>query len=158
MFFNFRPIDETSARHILAWRYESPYDFYNAPGSIKADLTALLDPANCYFAVTNEQNHLVAYFCYGQDAQVTGGDYRADALDFGGGLRPDLTGRGFGSAWMTAGLDFARSTFAPPAFRVTVAAFNRRALRLCRKAGFQAFDSFARSSDDEAFIILLRQA
>jgi RimJ/RimL family protein N-acetyltransferase len=59
---------------------------------------------------------------------------------------------------MTAGLDFARSTFAPPAFRATVAAFNKRALRLCQKAGFQVIGSFDRSSDGNRFVILLRKA
>jgi hypothetical protein len=72
MFFNFRRIDEMSARHILGWRYQSPYDFYNSSDLIDADLSALLDRNNCYFGVTDEQNNLVAYFCYGQDGQVSG--------------------------------------------------------------------------------------
>ncbi len=158
MVLNFSPIDETSARNILAWRYEPPYDFYNSSGSVDADLPTLLDPHNFYYALTNEQTELVAYLCFGQDAQVPGGDYRSDALDVGGGLRPDLTGHGFGSTLITAGLDFARSSFSPSAFRATVAAFNERALRVCQKAGFQAVQNFKSCADGKEFVVLLREA
>jgi ribosomal-protein-alanine N-acetyltransferase len=47
---------------------------------------------------------------------VPGGTYGADALDTGGGLRPDLTGRGLGREALEVGLAFGRSRFAPRAF------------------------------------------
>ncbi|MDQ2672203.1 MAG: GNAT family N-acetyltransferase, partial [Actinomycetota bacterium] len=74
-------------------------------------------------------------FCFGEDAQVASGKrfglYEAEpALDVGLGMRPDLTGRGLGEEFVYAGLRFARETYSPPAFRLTVAAFNRRAIRV----------------------------
>ena len=64
------------------------------------------------------------------------------ALDVGLGMRPDLTGRGLGEEFVHAGLRFARETYSPPAFRLTVAAFNRRAIRVYERAGFETVETF----------------
>jgi hypothetical protein len=48
-------MDGVSAREILAWRYQPPYDIYNAnPDETDAFVQALLDPANAYHAITDE--------------------------------------------------------------------------------------------------------
>ena len=110
----FKPMDEPSAREILTWRYEPPYDIYNAnPGGADAFVQALLDPAYAYHAIADECGELVGYCCFGADARVPGGDYGTDALDIGLGMRPDLTGHGRGPVFFEAILDFARRTFAP---------------------------------------------
>lgn len=130
-------MNEADARSILAWQYEPPYDFYNASGTLE-EVQTLIAPHNAYYAIVSEQNSLIAFCCYGQEAQVPGGDYLTKALGVGFGLRPDLTGQRLGLAIVNACLTFARAQFAPTAFRVTVAAFNLRALNLWRKAGFDA--------------------
>jgi RimJ/RimL family protein N-acetyltransferase len=159
MDLTFSPMDEISARAILAWRYDEPYAFYNPnPAELGKDVRTLTDPANLYYASSDEDSALVAYYCFGREAQVMGGDYSADALDIGGGVRPDLTGQGFGSTVIAAGLDFGRDAFTPRAFRVTVASFNRRALRLCEKMGFFPSQKFRREQDGVEFIVLIREA
>jgi len=156
--FTFRPMDEASARQILAWRYEPPYDTYNANAD-KAEefVQVLLDPANAYQAITDECDELVGYCCFGADARVPGGDYDADTLDVGLGMRPDLTGQGRGSDFFTAIVDFAQRAFAPQVLRVTVAAFNQRAIRVYEKAGFERTREFQRSGDGMEFVILVRK-
>jgi len=72
-------------------------------------------------------------------------------------MRPDLTGQGRGLTFVSAVLDFARRTFTPTAFRVTVAEFNKRALRVWEKAGFQPGQTFQRSRDDMPFVVLGRE-
>lgn len=157
MTLTFLPMDEATARTILAWRYEQPYALYNHdPAGIEDGIRAFTDPANAYYSVVDEDGHLVAYRCFGLDAQVAGGDYSADALDTGGGLRPDLTGRGLGLSGMQAGLDFSQGLYHPRAFRVTVAAFNLRAQRVCERAGFRHAQRFVRPTDGREFVILLR--
>lgn len=159
MNLTFSQMDETSARAALTWRYDEPYSFYNPnPAELEQDVQTLTDPANLYYAITDEAGALVAYYCFGRDAQVTGGDYSDDALDIGGGVRPDLTGRGLGPVIIQAGINFGQHKFAPRGFRVTVAAFNQRALSSCERIGFSPVQTFRRGQDEREFVILLRGA
>lgn len=156
MDLSFRTMDEETARAILAWRYPDAYAVYNPdPAELEQDLRVLLEPANAYYSVWNSAGQLIAYRCFGPEAQVPGGDYTELALDTGGGLRPDLTGQGLGLGVLEAGLEFGRRLFAPPAFRVTVAAWNERALKVCRHAGFELTECF-NSARHERFWVLLR--
>jgi ribosomal-protein-alanine N-acetyltransferase len=151
-------MDEAKALAILEWRHEAPYDLYNLdPASLAEALRVFLDPQYAYYAITDHDGDLVAYCCFGPDAQVPGGDYRPSALDIGLGVRPDLTGQGLGLTYVSAALDFARRTFAPTAFRVTVAEFNKRAQRVCEKAGFRPVQSFHRHGDGRAFVVWMRE-
>jgi ribosomal-protein-alanine N-acetyltransferase len=154
--FTFRPMDEAGAREILTWHYEPPYDIYNAdPEEVEPFVRSLLDPANAYHTITNEGGELVGYCCFGADARVPGGDYGADALDVGLGMRPDLTGQGRGHDFFAAIVDFAQCAFEPRALRVTVAAFNQRAIRVYKKAEFERVQEFQRSGDGVEFVILM---
>lgn len=98
----------------------------------------------------------MAYCSFGQDGQVTDGDYRDEALDVGMGVRPDLTGQGKGVEYANAVLEFADSLLKPKVFRVTIAAFNKRAIRVWQKLEFEYQQSFERKSDGMQFIILVR--
>lgn len=156
--FTFQLMDEASARATLEWRYDTPYDLYNiAPDDAEKEMQLLLDPQNAYYTITDEHGHMVAYCCFGLDGQVAGGDYSAAALDIGLGVRPDLTGQGRGLTYVNAVLDFARRTFPPTAFRVTVAEFNKRALRVWEKAGFRPVQTFQRETDGRPFVVLIRE-
>ncbi len=159
MGLSFAPMDEDSARVILAWRYEPPYDVYNSdPARFELDVQALVDPENRIYRILDQTDELVALCSVGADAQVPGGDYRAEALDVGLGVRPDLTGQGNGAAYAEAVLDFAHRTCAPRWFRVTVAAFNARALRVWHKLGFREVQRFERQGDGMPFLVLTRAA
>lgn len=130
-------MDEAAARAIGAWRYEGIYAVYNSQPD---DVHAMLDPENSYYSATDRNGDVAGYCCFGPDARVPGGEYEGndDSLDVGLGLRPDLTGRGRGREFLEASLDLARRRFSPSTFRLTVATFNRRALRLYERAGFKA--------------------
>ena len=126
MTFVFRPADEVSVRGFLGWRYDPPYDFYNVdPNEEETEIQYCLQPTTACYIIIDERNNLVAFCTFGQDGQVPGGNYADDALDIGMGVRPDLTGQGNGRIFVNAVLDFARRTFSPIAFRVTVAEFNQ---------------------------------
>ncbi len=116
----------------------------------------MLRPDYHYYSVWNEADELIAFRCFGSDARVPGGDYRQEALDMGGGLRPDLTGQGLGAGVITAAFTFAQQKFAPKAFRATVAAFNQRALKVCQKVGYMETQWFVQPKTGREFIILLR--
>ncbi len=80
----------------------------------------------------------------------------SEGLDVGIGMRPDLTGQGYGAPLLQAVLRFAARRYAPPGFRVTVASWNERALRLARRAGFRGVAEFA-SPLGVLFTVLTRE-
>jgi ribosomal-protein-alanine N-acetyltransferase len=142
--FAFEPMGLEAARAILAWRYEGPYAVYNAdPAQLEAGARTWAGPNSGGFALRDAGGEVVGFCSFGADAQVPGGDYAAaGALDVGLGLRPDLTGRGHGLAFVRAILRFGRRRFRPARFRLTVAAFNQRALRVYERAGFRVTHRF----------------
>jgi [ribosomal protein S18]-alanine N-acetyltransferase len=161
MAFTFKPMQENDAHAIITWHYEAPYDFYDAESDLE-DLAELLDPHSweeTYYAVFNEQHELAGFFVFKRVDDET--------LEIGLGLRPDLTGKGIGVAFLDAGLAFARDHFATPTkyniaskymqdaglafardhfatarFCLNVAAFNRRAIRVYERAGFVPLHTF----------------
>jgi [ribosomal protein S18]-alanine N-acetyltransferase len=159
LILTFEPMDRESAVTVLHWHYDAPYDLYNLDAyDAEETLADLLDPQNAYHALRDEQGELVAFCCFGADAQVPGGGYSAAALDVGLGVRPDLTGQGQGLDYVLAVLGFAAVKFNTAAFRVTVALFNQRARRVWEKAGFVEVQRFRRESDGRTFVVMMRPA
>lgn len=143
---------EQYAAEIVTWRYPQPYDCYDLSG---VEPAVFVDPANGFFALVSGDD-LIGFRSFGSDGQVPGGMYDDCALDTGGGLRPSLTGQGLGRSAIRTGLEFGRQRFAPAAFRVTVASFNTRALRVVTALGFVPVSSFAATTDGRGFQILVR--
>ncbi|HEX2639489.1 MAG TPA: GNAT family protein [Pyrinomonadaceae bacterium] len=159
MKFAFTQMNEADAREVLAWIYEPPYDFYNSePAELEKNVELVTDRQNMYYALRNESGELIAYYCFGREAQIDGGEYAPGAVDIGGGLRPDLTGNGFGPTFIQVGLDFASILFGPNTIRATVAAFNLRALKMCENAGFESEQRFRGAKDMEFVILTNRDA
>ena len=160
--FVFRPLETADLALIIRWQYEPPYDIYNFPTDAVVDdeVGYFEDERNGrFYAITTPTNDLVGYCTFFADARVPGGDYRAEALDIGLGVRPDLTGlgKGVGLGFITAVLAFATQEFNQPAkFRVTIANFNKRAQRVWQRAGFTQGESFGRASDGFPFTIFTK--
>jgi [ribosomal protein S18]-alanine N-acetyltransferase len=140
--FILKPITPEDARDISRWRYGEPYSVYDGdPTSVDS----LLEPRFLYHSVYDERGQLAGYFCFGEDARVAAGRElyeREPALDIGLGMRPDLAGRGLGEEFVHAGLTYAKEAYAPQTFRLTVASFNRRAIRVYERAGFEKLETF----------------
>jgi [ribosomal protein S18]-alanine N-acetyltransferase len=126
--FVFRPLDAQDVQAIRAWRELGPYAEYDpAP----ADQAHLLDSAYGPYAIAAPAGELVGFCCFGPDARVSGGDYSDERpLDLALGARPNLTGRGFELTFVRALLSFARQRFVAESFRATIAADNRRDVRM----------------------------
>jgi len=156
--FKLRKLTRETARTIATWQYEPPYDVYSFnPDQVEETVKWILIPRYHYYSVWDEGNELVGFRCFGEDARVPGGDYSADALDMGGGLRPDLTGKGLGTPFMKAAFGFASEIFKPKAFRATVMAFNQRALRVCARVGYRQVQEFTSPHSGRLFIIMMRE-
>ena len=146
------PLQPAHAAAICTWRYPAPYDCYDLTG---ADAEEIAAPSAGFFAVLHEAE-LIGFRSFGPDGRVPGWAYDDAALDTGGALRPDLTGQGLGRTVITAGLAFGRERFDPPAFRVTVASFNVRALRVVESLGFERIGRFDAARDGRSFEVLVR--
>jgi [ribosomal protein S18]-alanine N-acetyltransferase len=106
---------------VATWRYESPYDFYNDDGK------PVRNPER-FFAVRDEDDRLVGSLYYEQ---------RDNAVFYGLGLRPDLTGHGLGPAFVRLGLAFAHEQFPGRQIILDVADFNERARKVYERVGFR---------------------
>lgn len=159
-----RLMDEPAARAISHWKYEPPYSMYNMMEDSyeTEDIEELMDGS--YFSVRTADGELIGFLCYGRNAQVGGGRQQGlylddTALDIGLGLRPDLTGLGRGLIFLQAGMKFAQQTYGAERFRLSVAAFNERAIRLYTKAGFLPGQRFMnRYRDNETEFLLMQTA
>jgi RimJ/RimL family protein N-acetyltransferase len=103
------------------WRYESPYDFYDSGQD------PVLNPER-YFAARDDEGALLGFLYF---------EPKGDVLEYGLGLRPDLTGRQLGLDFFRAGLEFGRERYRPSLVRLFVAAFNERAITVYERAGFR---------------------
>ncbi len=120
---------EQDAHAIAKWHYQEPYTFYDAEQD-PDDLAELLNPQSwqeTYHSVLDEQKERIGFFTFNKDEGI---------IEIGLGLRPDLTGKGIGLEFVQAGLSFAKNTYSCTAFRLKVATFNQRAIRVYENAGF----------------------
>ena len=158
MQIEYRPADETSAREFLQWQYAPPYDVYNCPPDrIEEFILYNIDPINNVHAMFNREGELVGYCSYGADAQVPGGDYSKKALDIGMMIKPQLTGQGRGADFAREVIHNGSRLYGPGKMRVTIAAFNQRAMHIWAKNGFQQSQRFKRKTDGMEFVIMVLQ-
>jgi ribosomal-protein-alanine N-acetyltransferase len=148
MQFRFESMNETHAHAIANWHYDGVYAFYDVDQDVE-DLEELLDPGSWtekYHAVVDERGELVGFFCFEKEDQV---------VIIGLGLRPDCTGQGWGQAFVEAGLEYARQTFAPASFRLGVVTFNERAIRVYEKVGFKPDGTYTAETNGGRYEFLL---
>ena len=150
--FVIRPMTAADAHSIATWRYPGEYSFYDADAD-PDDLAELLDPAGWgqqYFAADELAAHTLAGFLM---VKLTG-----PVAEIGLGLRPDLTGRGLGESYLRACLHFASAALGAQSYTLAVAAFNRRAITVYQRAGFQEVDRFEHFTNGgrHAFIRMAR--
>lgn len=158
MNLSIQPLTQTQIHEFIGWQYDGPYAMYSMNDENEAELVPFFsDPANGYFAIVDETNLLLGFCNFGADAQVPGGNYSADAIDVGIGMRPDLTGQGQGAGYAQVVFEFAENEYPGQPFRATIAEFNKRAQRVCIKHGFEAVDRFERTKDKRPFLILMRE-
>jgi len=110
---------------IWAWHYEPPYDFYDSDVS---DDEGFAHHPERHFAARGDDGSLVGFFYF---------ESKGEVLEYGLGLRPDLTGRRLGLDFFRTGLEFGRGRFRPALVRLYVAAFNERAVTVYERAGFR---------------------
>jgi [ribosomal protein S18]-alanine N-acetyltransferase len=135
MKFKIAPMSQADAVAVARWHYPDPYSFYDWTAD-NEDAALLLDAERRkgrFFSVQDEKGKLVGFF----ELQKLGND-----VVIGLGLHPELTGRGLGGDFLEAGIAFAQRKFRPTRFRLSVATFNKRAIKVYERAGFTTTRSF----------------
>ena len=125
-----------------AWRYPPPYDFYDG------DADPVLNPERFYEA-WDAAGELIGFYYF---------EPNPPDLDYGLGLRPDLTGRGHGLEFFKAGLAYARERYRPQRVYLHVAEFNERARLVYERAGFSVVSSHVRTFDQFGEVTFLTMA
>ncbi len=153
------PLTTEDIHELLSWQYPAPYDLYNGISEdIEREIAYFLNPANRCYALRTANSAFVGFCSFGEDGQVPGGNYDRPALDIGIGIKPTLTGQGNGNAYMRAIETYAVQQAPPPErLRVTIAAFNERAQRVARNAGYQEVQRFVRAHDGQEFVVLEKE-
>jgi [ribosomal protein S18]-alanine N-acetyltransferase len=129
------PMSQKEAFAVADWRYPDPYSFYDWTAD-NEDAALLLDAKRRkgrFFSVRDENGELIGFFELRQEG---------DDVVIGLGLHPELTGRGLGGEFLAAGIAFAQRKFRPRRFRLSVATFNKRAIKVYERAGFTTTRSF----------------
>jgi RimJ/RimL family protein N-acetyltransferase len=125
------PLAADTQELLATWRYPSPYDFYDG------DAEPMLNPER-FFEARDDTDDLIGFYYF---------ESKPPDLDYGLGLRPDLTGRGLGLEFFRAGLAFARERYRPRRVFLHVAEFNERARLVYERAGFRVISTHVRSFD-----------
>jgi len=125
-------MNQKDAEVISNWRYDGPIAFYNAEIDHE-DLQELLDPRRrgYHYYSAFDGDRLAGYFSfhYERETRIT---------TVGLGLAPNLTGKGLGGIFVKKGLAFGVKTFpGTSVFKLSVAAFNKRAVKVYEEAGFR---------------------
>ena len=154
---SYRPAEKKYAREFVNWQYEPPYDVYNCPPEEIGDAVHYnIDPKNNVYSMFDANDSLIGYCSYGRDAQVPGGDYSEEALDIGMMIKPELTGQGLGARFAEEVITNGVGKYAPKKIRVTIATFNKRAMRVWEKNGFQQTQSFERDDGGMEFVVMTK--
>ncbi|MEN1935354.1 GNAT family protein [Paenibacillus sp. 102] len=148
MNYTFEVMTQEQAEEIAYnWHYEDRYAFYDMEADQK-DLAEFLDPTirgETIFAVS-ENNQLIGFFSF----------TRVDihTVDIGLGMKPKLTGDRLGLAFIKAGLAFCEKKYQPKYITLSVATFNERAIKVYKKAGFEAVGTFIQATNGSCFEFL----
>lgn len=110
-------------------------------GYARASLGELLNGG--YHIVASLDGQVAGFYCTGDSALVPAGHAAGaypgcpeDVVDFGLGMRPDLTGQGLGTPFLTHILGEIGGQHPTADIRLTVATFNLMAIALYRRFGF----------------------
>jgi [ribosomal protein S18]-alanine N-acetyltransferase len=138
------PMTQSEAEHIAAeWNYDGIYQFYNLDED-EEDLALFLDPKareDKVFAVKQEEE-LIGF------AEVM---MENNIAEIGFGMRPDLTGKGLGQAFVCFLVEAIQEAYNPDNISLAVAIFNQRAITLYERIGFQETSRFDQATNGDVF-------
>lgn len=135
-------MEEEYANSIINnWHYDNVYSFYDMKAD-QDDLKIFTDKANwknVIFAVLNKNDELIAWSSFYLENEV---------VWLALGLKPELTGKGFGEEFVSDCIRFIKSNshLNRKTIKLEVAFFNRRAIKVYERVGFVESDRIVKST------------
>src|SRR6266436_7742535 len=111
MEFTFRPLNWSDVESITTWHYDAPYTQYDGErfaSSLRMFLRRRWLYTRLgygYYGVDNAHGDLIGFFTFNRLSRKT--------VNIGLGLRPELTGQGYGLAFVQAGIEFGKGCYVP---------------------------------------------
>ncbi len=134
MHYTFDEMNDKYASIVVTWKYDGEYSVYDIEHK-KTDIEEMYksDKYDCFVAV-NESNELVGFLeCSFNNDLV---------LEMSNFLRPDLTGTGIGTDFVSECIDFAVEfyNYEGSEMKLYVYHFNERAIKVYERVGFTKTD------------------
>ncbi len=150
MNYVYQKMTKEYALRICDWKYRGPYSFYDMTED-EDDLNEFLSPENwnrIYAALAHKD--LAGFFQY---------ERKDGFFHIGLGLRPDLTGRGLGKEFVSSAIDFliGEAQCKRSQIRLSVAAFNKRAIKTYSAVGFRVIDEYIENTNGGHYPFLAMQ-
>lgn len=155
---------EVVADQIMNWSYPKPYSIYSFSPS--QELKQELLNGEYYYVTTDMSDmnrELIGYVCYGASARIPipeAMEYYQDKsfVDIGLGIKPEICGTGKGANFLSEAMDYKDNDNKEIKYRLTVVAFNERAIKVYQRVGFIKIGQFTRKSDGQLFDIMTRNS
>lgn len=152
MKIEFRKPTVVDAKDVATWKYEGEYAFYdNDRTDTKQQWVLNIHQEKNTYSIYNEQNELVANCCFSYDED--------EGWLFGVQMRPELTGQGMGADMVTAIINYGKEQYKYHKLNLLVAKFNKRAIHLYEKLGFEVVEEFVWNVNggEYDFVAMLKQ-
>lgn len=148
MKLEFRAPIKSDIEDILTWKYDGIYSFYdNSIQKEKIEWIESFIDSDDNFSIYNEHNELVGNCSF---------YYIEEFFCLGVQMRPELTGKGFGTEFVRAIINFGKKKYNLSYIDLTVAKFNKRAIRVYEKVGFKFVEEIVNTirGNDYDFLIM----
>ncbi|UOQ95172.1 GNAT family N-acetyltransferase [Halobacillus shinanisalinarum] len=140
----FRPINQAEAEIIAEWHYPGEYSFYDMKAD-KEDYEEFINP-------DARSEHTYSVYQKGQLLGfLTANAAAPKTVNIGLGMHPDVTGKGVGSLFLESCLDFVYEHYEPSKITLSVASFNKRAIKVYKRAGFVYVKSFQQQTNGSIY-------
>ncbi|WP_414042824.1 GNAT family N-acetyltransferase [Macrococcus sp. EM39E] len=147
-------MNKPTAEIISKWDFGKDYSFYN----IEEDPFVIETFLNGHYYIVYFNDEIFGFFCDGESARMNENyELKDEVIDIGFALNPMFIGRGLGVELLKIIFDYYHEY---KIFRLTVADFNQRAIRLYKKIGFQFERSYTEMIDGQLMqfnIMILNQ-
>ncbi len=133
-----RKLTQSDALEICHWHYDGIYSFYDMEADLE-DYEAFIDEKrrSNHYSVFSD-NLLIGYFNL---------EINKDIIEMGLGMKPEMTGKGFGHRFVNLIIEFIISNFSVQKMTLSVACFNHRTIKVYKKCGFIEKETFKQKTN-----------